>query len=64
MNDLYAAWIEQIYKRDTFYLYILAIVVAAILWYYGLKLWRHFRLVLLGLLAASAAGIVWGIAQL
>jgi len=63
-NDMYLAWIEQIYERDTFYLYVLAIVATGALWYYTLRLWRYFRLVLVVILVIAGTGIVWGLTQL
>jgi len=63
-NDMYLAWIKQIYERDTFYLYVLAIVATGALWYYTLRLWRFFKFVLVAILVIAGAGIVWGLTQL
>jgi len=64
VNDLYTAWLEQIYERDTFYLIILAVVATAALYYGWLKLARYFKLVLAAVLVVVAAGIIWGYTQL
>jgi len=63
-NEFYFAWIEQIYKRDTFYLYILAIVGTGFLWFQILRLWRFFKLVVVSMLIIGGSGIIWGLTQL
>lgn len=59
-NELYTAWLEQIYERDTFYLIILAIVATAALYYGWLKLARFFKYVLAVVLGMIIAGMIWG----
>lgn len=62
-TELYRAWVEQIAKRDMFYLYIGAIVLTAFIWYKG---WpgKFFRLVVFLAMIAVFVGLVWGYTQL
>lgn len=59
-SELYLAWLDQVAKRDMFYIYMAAIVLTAFIWYKG-WLGKAFKLVILLAVLGVCIGLVWGV---
>lgn len=65
MNEYHQHWLNLIYERDQFYLYLAIAVAALFLWYRMFRIsYRLFKLVVAVLIVLALAGIVWGLYQL